>query len=89
MISKEFGAATLIKKEDKIQKRAVAKSYMTNSLLIWLNICAFPHILGSSSSDSNRSHLNFLIDEENVIFFFIIVVSCQHAKEQRPDSPRS
>ncbi len=30
-----------------------AKSYMINGLLsphIWLNICAFPHILGSPSS---------------------------------------
>jgi hypothetical protein len=40
MISEEFGAATLIKKKKKflkyeeIQKGAVAKSYMTNSLLI-------------------------------------------------------
>jgi hypothetical protein len=47
------------KKENKIfliykdiQKGAVAKSYMTNGLLIhiWLNICAFPYILGSPSS---------------------------------------
>jgi hypothetical protein len=45
------------KKENKIfliykeiQKGAVAKSYMTNGLLILLNVCAFPHILGSSSS---------------------------------------
>jgi hypothetical protein len=40
----------LIYKE--IQNRAVAKSYMTNCLLIydiWLNICAFPHILGGPS----------------------------------------
>jgi hypothetical protein len=31
---------------------SVAKSYMTKGLLIgaWLNICAFPHILGSPSS---------------------------------------
>jgi hypothetical protein len=38
----------LIYKE--IQSGAVAKSYMTNGLLIWGNICAFPHILGSPSS---------------------------------------
>ena len=37
----------LIYKE--IQKGAVAKSYMTNGLLMG-NICAFPHILGSPSS---------------------------------------
>jgi hypothetical protein len=36
---------------EEIQNGAVAKSYMTNGLLIlWLNICAFPHILGSHSS---------------------------------------
>jgi hypothetical protein len=36
----------LIHKE--IQKGSVAKSYMTNGLLIYgENICAFPHILGS------------------------------------------
>ncbi len=40
----------LIYKE--IQKGAVAKSYMTKGIFIyvWLNICAFPHILGSPSS---------------------------------------
>ncbi len=39
----------LIYKE--IQNGAVAKSYMTNGPPhIWGNICAFPHILGSSSS---------------------------------------
>jgi hypothetical protein len=39
----------LIYKE--IQSGAVAKSYMTNDLLIYgENICAFPHILGSPSS---------------------------------------
>ncbi len=30
----------------EIQNGAVAKSYMINGLLIRLNICAFPHILG-------------------------------------------
>jgi hypothetical protein len=37
----------------EIQKGAAAKSYMNNDLLnphIWLNICTFPHILGSPSS---------------------------------------
>jgi hypothetical protein len=39
----------LIYKE--MQNGAVAKSYMTNGLLIHRgNICAFPHILGSPSS---------------------------------------
>ncbi len=33
-----------------MQNGAVEKSYMTNGLLIWGNICAFPHILGSPSS---------------------------------------
>ena len=46
-----------------------AKSYMTNDLLIYGdNICAFPHTLGSPSS-----HLNFLVYEENFVFFFISV----------------
>ncbi len=66
----------LIYKE--IQNRAVAKSDMTYRLLmhIWWNICAFPHILGSPSSYiwlCNCSILNFLIYEENLIFFFISV----------------
>jgi hypothetical protein len=36
----------------KIQKGVVAKSYMTNGLLIYgfMYICSFPHILGSPSS---------------------------------------
>ncbi len=45
------------KKENKIfliykeiQKGSVAKSSMTNGFLIWLNICAFPQVLGSPSS---------------------------------------
>jgi hypothetical protein len=38
----------LISKE--IQKGSVAKSFMTNGLLIYGCICAFPHILGSPSS---------------------------------------
>jgi hypothetical protein len=53
----------LIYKE--IQSGAVAKSYMTNCLLIhiWGNICAFPHILGSPSSYMTLqcSTLKFLI----------------------------
>ncbi len=67
----------LIYKE--IQSGAVAKSYMTNGLLIhiWGNICAFSHILGSPSSYCiwlcNCSTLNFLIYEENLIFFFVSV----------------
>jgi hypothetical protein len=32
-----------------IQSGAVAKTYMTNGLLIYGEICAFPHILGSHS----------------------------------------
>jgi hypothetical protein len=37
------------------------------------NICAFPHILGSPSSCMTLRpiHLNFLIYEENFVFFFI------------------
>ncbi len=47
---------------------------MTNDLIIYgENICAFPHILGIPSYIwlCNRSHLNFLIYEENFIWFFI------------------
>jgi hypothetical protein len=48
----------------EIQKGVVAKSYMTNGL---------PHI-----RLCNRSHLNFLIYEENFLFFFISV-QCKYA----------
>jgi hypothetical protein len=34
----------------EIHNGAVTKSHMTNGSHIWLNICAFPHILGSRSS---------------------------------------
>jgi hypothetical protein len=55
---KEVFLFILIKKKTKIfiivkeiQNGAVhAKSYMTNGLLIYGEICAFPHILGSPSS---------------------------------------
>ncbi len=62
----------LIDKE--IQKESDAKSYMANDLL-WLNICAFPHILGNLPHKwlCNRSHLNFLIYKKNFIFFIISV----------------
>jgi hypothetical protein len=56
-------------KYKEIQDGAVAKSYMSPH--IWGNICAFPHILGSPSSFMTLTTLNFLIYEENVIFFFI------------------
>ncbi len=47
----------LIYKE--IQNGAVAKLYMTNKPPhIWLNICAFPHILGSPSSYMTLQHLH-------------------------------
>ncbi len=73
------------KKENQIfliykefQNGSVAKSYMTNGILysIWGNICAFPHILGSPSSymycmTLQLLHSEFLIYEENLIFFFI------------------
>jgi hypothetical protein len=44
---------------------------------IWSNICAFPHILESPSSYiwlCNCSILNYLIYEENLIFFFFSMV---------------
>ncbi len=71
---KEFKIFLIYK---EIQKGSVAVMYMTNGLLFWLNISAFPHILWSPSSYSiwlcNSSHLNFLIDEENFVFVFIDV----------------
>ncbi len=68
------------KKENKIfliykeiQKGSVAKS--SRPPHIWLNICVVRHILGSLPQFwlCNRSHLNFLICEENFVFFFISV----------------
>ncbi len=60
----------------KFRRERVAKSYMTNSLLIciWLNICAFPHILEALPHFwlCNRSHLNFLIFEENFLSFLSV-----------------
>jgi hypothetical protein len=50
---------------------------ITNGLLIlWGNICAFPHILGSPTllCNCSTSTLNFLNYEENSILFFISVV---------------
>ncbi len=69
---------SLIYKE--IQSGAVAKSYMTNGLLIYGVIFAhfliywetLPHIWLC-----NCSTLNFPIYEENLIFFFISVVMAQ------------
>ncbi len=57
----------------EIQTGAVAKSYMTNGLLMtkYLRISSYtyeealPHIWLC-----NRSHLNFLTYEENLLFFF-------------------
>jgi hypothetical protein len=62
----------------EIPNGAVSKSYMTNGLLIYGEIFArFPHILGSPSSYiydfATATALNFLIYEENLIFFFISV----------------
>jgi hypothetical protein len=60
----------------KIQSGAVAKSYMTNGLLIWGNICAFPHILGNPSSymilQLLHSEIPYTVYEENFLFFFIM-----------------
>ncbi len=81
MPSNAWVESTLIKKENKIftiykeiQKGVVAYMPYDNGLLIyvWLNICAFPQILGSPRR-CNRSHLNFLMHEENCLFFFISV----------------
>ncbi len=78
--------ATMIKKNQiflinkEIQNGAVAKSNMTNGLLIhiWGNIWAFPQILGRPSSYMTLQLLHsefFLIYEENLIFFFISVLT--------------
>ncbi len=72
----------LIYKE--IQSGAVAKSYMTNGLLLWGNNCAFPHILGTPSSYCNCSPLDFLIYEENFIFFFSVYISAKIPRDDRP-----
>jgi hypothetical protein len=58
-----------------------AKLYMTNGLLIytvWLNICAFPHILGSPSSYMTLHPIpsDFLIKEENFVLFYFIFYQC-------------
>ncbi len=63
----------------EIQNGAVAKSYMTNGLLnsphIWLNIWAFPHILGSPSSYMTLQllHSEFPYTVRKVIFSFLSV----------------
>jgi hypothetical protein len=64
-----------------IQTGSVAKSYMTNSLLI---LYKTKFLLISSNirksfiiydfASCNRSHLNFLLYEENFLFFFISVL---------------
>jgi hypothetical protein len=65
----------------EIQNGAVAKSYMANGLLIlyMVNICAFPHKLGSSSSYTRmtlqllHSKFPYTVYEENFILFVISV----------------
>ncbi len=85
---------TLIKKKNKfphISGNSVgsgAKSYMTNGLLI--EICAFPHILGSPSSYMTLHPIPSefpytTVYEENFVFFFISVLSFL----LRPRNPRS
>ncbi len=78
----------LIYKE--IQKGSIAKSYIydyrPSYTCMWLNICAIPHILGSSSSYMTTymqlipPHLNFLIYEENFDFFFISAYVHSHIR---------
>ncbi len=47
------------------------------SYCIWLNICAFPHILGSPSSYMTLqpilSEFPYVLYEENFVFFFVSV----------------
>ncbi len=63
----------------EIQKGAVVKSYMTNCLLsphIWLNICLFPHILGSPFSyitlQPLPSEFPYILYEENLFSFLSV-----------------
>ncbi len=52
-------------------------------------ICAFPHILGRPSSWLwTRSHLNFLIYEENLVFFFISVLIHKRRMTEREKRKR-
>jgi hypothetical protein len=68
---------------------------MINGLLmhIWGNICAFPHILGSPSSylTFQLLHFDFLIYEENLIFFFSSVGTFEFdiktSREMQEDIP--
>ncbi len=71
---------TLIKKKIKFSsdirksEGSGAKPYMANDLLIYgENICAFPH--KEALWLCIRSHANFLIYEENFVFFFISEVT--------------
>ncbi len=59
-------------------EQLLQKSYMTNGLFIYgVIFWAFPHILGSPSLYMTLQllHSEFLIYEENPIFFFISVVN--------------
>ncbi len=62
---------------EEIQNGAGAKSYMTIGLFIYINICAFSHILGSPSSYITlqllHSEFPYTVYEENFILFFISV----------------
>jgi hypothetical protein len=73
----------------EIQNGAVAKSYMTNGLLIYGELLAHFLILGSHSSymtlQLHCSTLNFLIYEENLIFFFISVPAPAFHNHFHPD----
>ncbi len=75
-----YGMHTYIKEDQiyliykEIQNGAVAKSYMTNGLLIYGEIFAHFLIFWEARPHiwlCNCSTLNFLICEENLIFFFI------------------
>jgi hypothetical protein len=68
----------------EIQSGAVAKSHMTNGLLIqymgkYLRISAYC-ILGSPSSYMTLQLLHFFIYEENLIFYFSVQLVFSAAK---------
>ncbi len=57
-------------------RREQLQSHTWLTACSWLNICAFPHILGNPSSYMTLQplpNLSSLIYEENFIFFFISV----------------
>jgi hypothetical protein len=73
----------------EIQSGAVAKSYMRKGFLIYEEMCKYFPIYEEVVSHIwlwNCSIMNFLIYEENLIFFFI-VIKFQHRSEAKASPP--